>query len=166
MKVEYIIKNNNEIFFYGTIDDDDMRSNLKIIPIKGYHKGYLEQWEFIKDKILEEVKKLGKEIIISGHSLGGGIARIAITELANQFKDINFILKTYGTPRSYTLDHKIKLERNNIIKIEEYINRGDLIPRLPPFFPFFWLYGADRRHRIVKGKCNFNFQKSHNSYEY
>lgn len=166
MKVEYTIKNNNEIFFYGTIDDDDMKSNLNIIPHKGYHRGYLNQWNFTKEKIIEEVKKLGNEVIISGHSLGGGIARVAVAELADIFKEKNFILKTYGAPRSYTLDHKMKIEQSNIIKVEEYINRGDLIPRIPPFFPFLWIYGANRKHRIVKGKFNFNFRQSHISYEY
>lgn len=139
MKVEYKIKNINEIFFYGTIDDDDMKSNFTIFPINKFHGGYLKQWLLVQDEIYDYIDSIEKEynhVVISGHSLGGGIARIAVIFLQVFYPNISITLNTYGTPRSYTWSHRKTLSK---LKVEcnEYINRGDLIPRIPTLFPFF-----------------------------
>ena len=40
-----------------------------------------------------------REILVSGHSLGGGMATLAALDLATLYADVAISLYTYGSPR-------------------------------------------------------------------
>ena len=68
------------------------------------HKGFFQGFSFVKEKInefLSDKNVNNKEIIITGHSLGGAIATLTAAWLSDdpQCKSSKIMLYTYGSPR-------------------------------------------------------------------
>ena len=68
------------------------------------HKGFYQGFTFVKDKINEFLSERdinNKELIITGHSLGGAIAILTAAWLSDnpQCKSSKIMLYTYGSPR-------------------------------------------------------------------
>jgi hypothetical protein len=99
------------------------------------HEGILSAFlKFKDDKELftEMVKKDGKQLVIVGHSRGGGIASLMAIYLINEpvvkrvNPEVDPIVFTFGEPRS------LKTPEDFGIKKYRFINRNDLVPLNPP----------------------------------
>lgn len=109
----------------------DIRARLKDVKRNGkttqIHTGYWEQFESLEGNIIDALKDKGvkgKQLFITGHSLGGALAITATKFLAS---DIAGACYTFGSPPVGTkaFDYDV---RTPIYRI---INHIDIVPRLP-----------------------------------
>jgi hypothetical protein len=124
-----LIYNENKVFlsFRGSINFNDLLVNLRYNRINydkniKIHNGYLDTYNKIKPLIIKDLSKIiknNKQIIFTGHSLGGAIATIAFIDL---FKEKNIIKKcyTFGTP-PYIMNNI------NNYTINDFSNKYDII---------------------------------------
>lgn len=124
-----IIYNQNKIFlsFRGSINFNDLLVNLRYNRINydkniKIHNGYLDTYYKIKPLIIKDLSKIiknNKQIIYTGHSLGGAIATIAFIDL---FKEKNIIKKcyTFGTPPYF-------MNNMNNYTIYDFSNKYDIV---------------------------------------
>lgn len=120
-------KNKILLSFQGTKSFDNLLINFQYNQLKynniKIHSGYLNTYNKIKPLIINDInniiKRNHKEIIFTGHSLGGAIATIAFIDL---FKDKNIIKKcyTFGTP-PYIINNI------NNYTIYDFSNKYDII---------------------------------------
>lgn len=165
------------IIFRGTSSNKDILIDLDVyrdyIYLDNYtgkdiplvHSGFLQQFETVKDKIIyeiEEYKNLYKErqIICTGHSLGGALATLASLYFHYKYKldNININTITFGSPR---VGDKIfvKLFNKNIEKSYRFVNDNDPIPLLPTPIRYkhvkgcYWLYEDKILNEIKVNRC-------------
>lgn len=82
------------IDFQITRDSVDYLNNTKV------HKGFLKQYNAVRNKIKEFIKD-GTKIITTGHSLGGALATICALDIAinNESEECLVACVTFGSPR-------------------------------------------------------------------
>lgn len=109
----------------------DVKAQLKEVEANGrkalMHEGYFNQFESLKDAILAALARpavKGKQIFITGHSLGGALAITATKFLAD---DTTGACYTFGSPPVGTeaFDYDIRPP------IYRVVNHIDIVPRLP-----------------------------------
>ncbi len=138
------------IIFIGTNSKEDWYSDIDFIPMeindytdfkihRGMYYQFMNLYPYLKNKIEEffnTSKYLEHEIIISGHSLGGGLAIIAavyfyhwMIEIKKSF--VKFKIITIGAPR--VLNKKLADWYNKHLSENTFrvINHFDCIPNLP-----------------------------------
>jgi triacylglycerol lipase len=131
----HVIWNADEfvLAFRGTEPDEfsDIKADLNAIPDRAnnghgwVHNGFQEEvnkvWASI-EKWLDKAK--GKRFYITGHSLGGAMATIATSRLADRVD----ALYTYGSPRVGTRSFV-----NSFSHIPHYrhVNNNDVVPKVP-----------------------------------
>lgn len=98
------------------------------------HKGFFKGFSFVQNEIenfLKSNKISGKEIIITGHSLGGAIATLAAAWLSDHphFKSSKIMLYTYGSPRVGNKTFS-KYFSNKFIYFR-CVNNKDMVTTLP-----------------------------------
>jgi hypothetical protein len=104
------------------------------------HWGILRQFRSVEKTITEyidqEIKNKNiKNIIYTGHSLGGALATIATQNYGHKYPKLNHICVTFGSPRCG--DENFKKRFNNICSFSRrYVNKYDPVPSLP----FSFLY--------------------------
>ena len=92
-----------------------------------------ELTEFINNEVLENDQI--RNIIFTGHSLGGGLATIAAQNFGHKYNYLNCMCVTFGAPR--VGDENFKKRFNRVCKFSRrYVNEYDPIPS----FPFSWRY--------------------------
>lgn len=132
----HIVSNKEEyvIAFRGTEPDEisDLLADLNAWPDKAYnghgrvHNGFQEEvnkvWPYIESS-LKIMKTEGKNFYITGHSLGGAMATIATSRMAD---DVT-ALYTFGSPRvgtrSFVKSFKVPHYR--------HVNNNDLVTKVP-----------------------------------
>lgn len=149
-------ENRLHIVFKGTDSKKDWKQNLEFIPIPivqgredlRVHKGFYEQYMGLKNLLEKELvtfheqcsHKKQKEIIISGHSLGGALAMICGIFLCkpNTAKCLNNpVLKivTIGSPRVICSNlcewFNLYLKKSTT----RIVNHKDSVPHYPPSGP-------------------------------
>jgi len=117
-------------------------SNIRV------HGGILKT--LIKENVIEILMSYlltnqYKEVHISGHSLGGGIATIISYILAEEFTDIDFVLTSSGSPKIGNEAFKTSLEELPNIKIYIYTFGNEFTMKLP-FYPFQHLDSFYKNH--------------------
>ena len=111
----------------------DIKGRLIEVPHYGegekvqIHSGYFGQFEALRDDIVKSLSKdelEGFQLFITGHSLGGALAIVAVKFLAD---DITGACYTFGSPPVGTkaFDRDIKTP------IYRIVNHVDIVPRLP-----------------------------------
>ncbi len=125
------------LYDYSDINNDWFKTNIRIKKQKDnrIHKGYTKRYNLIQKEIWEELKKhKNKNLIVSGHSMGSGVAIVFLIDLIEkinkkeiELENINFIL--VATPMS-TSDQenfsKLNEAAENLgIKITTLVNDGD-----------------------------------------
>jgi len=130
------------VAFRGTepFDDPiDILTDMNFIPTKwklgGYvHNGFKSAFYKIWFEIKKELNKSKNlKIYWAGHSLGGALAHIAASEYGGE------CIYTIGCPRVGSRKFI------NTIKIPSYrvVNMRDIVPKIPPIFPFMYRHVGD-----------------------
>ena len=146
----YVCKYNGilSITFRGTESMRDVLTDLNIIQVKmpikhmiekdqPVHWGFYNQFKELKpdlDEIIEkyrdETNSLNKEIVFSGHSLGGALATISALNYGMEYPDTQVNCVTFGSPR--VGDEKFAKYFNIIVKNSyRFVNDNDPIPCIP-----------------------------------
>lgn len=137
----------NVLVFRGTLGTLNLLTDLTILawPLRlktkaSAHHGFIAALDFIWEDILAELLKTTGRIFVTGHSLGGALATLAVCRLvndeANRFIDRMGALYTFGSPRVGTAG----LEENfGGIYHARIVHDADLVAKVPPAFalPFF-----------------------------
>ena len=142
--VIHLIADSRIIFvaFRGTNNREDVAANLKSWPsmsadksFRGsVHAGFLSSYKALHERITSELShRLASfdSIVVTGHSLGGAIATIAVPILKNlfRFKEIDCI--TFGAPR---VGNKRFGEsfRQAVRSALRFVTESDPVAKLPP----------------------------------
>lgn len=110
-----------------------------LAPTGKIHKGFLDAFEYAKNKAkanFEELDSLidDKEHFLCGHSLGGALALIHAAEL----KSTKPLLYTYGMPRVFTADATLQLSE---VTHYRHVNDSDSITSVPMDVNLYnWFY--------------------------
>ncbi len=124
--------------FRGTDEIADWLDNLNIISIDAlfgeFHKGFYmanqDVWEpiFRKYRQLRNAKR--RPLFITGHSLGGAMATVAVARLVHQ--DLPFSsCYTFGQPRVMTRDTSRVFNLEAKSRFFRFQNNNDLVTRVP-----------------------------------
>lgn len=124
----YAIKFNNLVIicFPGTQDRKDfltnLHANISLEPTKQYHSGFWRAFCSIRPQIINYLNThKPTEVITTGHSLGGALAKIAALELNNVSNCI-----TFGAPPISS----VSINKHPNLQITQFINEADIVPRI------------------------------------
>lgn len=136
-----IVEYDNQIYFVfrGTDSFIDVEYNLSTDKISfenvcSVHEGFYEQFISLVDHIQSYVNDTTtKQIIFTGHSLGGALATIASLYFSIHHPTIRtkIYCVTFGSPRVGTKKFK-KIYNKHVINSYRFVNHNDPIPKLPP----------------------------------
>lgn len=109
--------------------DIDKTQCTQLLPAGKVHTGFWCGYSRVEKKFHKELedfldKLVGRQLFISGHSLGGALALIHAASL----KKSNPLLYTYGMPRTFTRDAIMQLSD---ITHFRHVNDNDPIPAVP-----------------------------------
>lgn len=142
-----VFENEFYIIFDGSFDVYDWISNIQFFPdsVTPYdgvsdnikvHKGILNQYKLIRDFILDQTEIFLKKnddkysINIAGHSLGGALAALATLDIQYNF-DAQPLCVMAGAPK-FGNRKFIESFNSRVYRCFNFINKKDLIPKLPP----------------------------------
>ena len=102
------------------------------VPYKNWgliHEGFWNIYKNTRDKILHELDAMkAKKVIVSGHSLGGGVAILTGVDLHQSGYDVE--IYTFASPRVGNSDYCNKV--NSIgPKVYRIVNTVDIVPTVP-----------------------------------
>lgn len=138
------------IAFRGSSNVKDWIANANIIKVKmdlnnvldnerpKVHLGFLTQFRSVENKITDYINEILKNdinneiknIVYTGHSLGGGLANIALINYSHKYTQLKHMCVTFGAPRVGNKSFRKKFEEKcNFSK--RYVNYYDPIPSLP-----------------------------------
>lgn len=131
-------KDNIVICFRGTqpAQLSDVAADLKTWQVDAetegeVHAGFKGELDKLYDHILAYAKMKqseGKNILVTGHSLGAAMATIAASRLHAYGKDVT--LYTFGSPR--VGDHTWSKQFDNI-PTYRFVNNNDIVCKVPPY---------------------------------
>jgi len=119
------------ICFGGTNDMKDVQSDFNIFytsfkGISGVHKGFYKEYSKLKVSIDSILSLTSKQIILSGHSLGGSIAYLAACDWCHRVT----CLVTFGMPKTATRNFVYHEDFKRMVVIR-WVNGKDRVVRLP-----------------------------------
>ena len=125
------------VSFRGTKAFVDWLTDLNAFSVEAsygqLHRGFYFAFQAVKsslERIFQRVGLTGRQLVLTGHSLGGALATVAAAEWAGTF-DIRSIY-TYGQPRVGKVDFADYMERYVGSKFYRIVNDDDIVPRVPP----------------------------------
>lgn len=144
------IDNKTFISFRGSDNIENWIDNIKFFlfypyptyPNIGIEKGFYQQYQLSKNKILDKIKFIqdktnNNKIIVTGHSLGGALSTVLVTDiLINNIDSLKIDkLITFGSPRvgDYQLFKFLNYSfLNKNITSFRVTHYHDIVPHLPP----------------------------------
>ena len=121
----------------------DIWTDLKFTPFKKercvMHEGFYEAYRDIEKELVGAVRKINLPLYVTGHSLGGALALIAVMYLPDM--DWTAACYTFGGPKVGDDDFT-----DGLFKVPVYrtVNSSDIVPSLPPFW--LALFGVNYQH--------------------
>lgn len=132
------------VTFRGTQTPGDWLHNLDFVaepylPVPGrgtVHQGFQLVYYAIRKNLLDIVNKMGvgcTELVVTGHSLGGALATLAMPDLLNQnfAANISPILYNIASPRVGHDDFQSYFD-SHINVSYRIVNQWDVVPHVPP----------------------------------
>ncbi|OYV04747.1 MAG: hypothetical protein CFE26_15235 [Verrucomicrobiales bacterium VVV1] len=125
------------VSFRGTENLGDWMSNLNLIgttrPYGRVHRGFLGAFKIVEQKLLDELRNHpGKNVLLTGHSLGGALALIAAAEWRDSIKPS--WIYTFGQPAVGKKDFKDSLSAHYDDRYYRFVNDRDIVPMIPPLY--------------------------------
>eukprot|EP00296_Roombia_truncata_P000222 JP435887.1.p1 GENE.JP435887.1~~JP435887.1.p1 ORF type:complete len:315 (+),score=59.64 JP435887.1:1-945(+) len=147
------IENQIVISFRGSRSIKNWIENLHLIKVDTVHElcstckvhgGFKESYDIVKDDIVNAVfalktEKPNADILVTGHSLGGAEATLCAVDLTFHHNlSVNII--TFGSPR---VGNNVFAQffQDLMPHHQRWVNKGDIVPHLPPTKPPFSLLG-------------------------
>lgn len=129
------------IIYRGSQQLGDWIANMKIKKVRRpygrVHRGFLGSFLDVETEVMEALKgarRLGKDIYLAGHSLGGALAVITAAEAQSRFGMIPLKgIYTYGMPRSCDAACAEHMTRTLGPLHYRFVNHRDIVTRIPPF---------------------------------
>jgi hypothetical protein len=138
------------IAFRGTDEAQDVVRDLRFCFARGplggdVHSGFLSAWRAVRDEIKDhafQAKSSKKQIIFTGHSLGGAIATLAHAQARSW--GLVTACYTFGAPRVGDRDFAREYERERLHELHyRMVMEGDPVPGLPPAWLGFRHVGSE-----------------------
>jgi len=138
------------IAFRGTEEAEDFITDIRVVPWYSReigvwcHAGFLKSLRPLIKTLDSRIN--GKQVVLTGHSLGGALAQIYAAYLVKK----GFLpeLTTFGAPRA---GMKGLCKLSSRCKGRRYVRDGDSIPHIPVHIPFLFPYTHDREETTLKG---------------
>lgn len=152
----YKIENRNLIICFegsrGILDwiFNFMFKAVVVVGDKKIHKGFVEQFEVIKDEVTEIIKKNRSKfdtIYFTGHSLGGALASVASHYCKKEITPNKRVIHvSFGSPK---VGNKEFAERyDELVDISLRVQNGnDFLAKMPPDF-----FGYRHLGMVIRGK--------------
>ena len=133
-----------------------------LLPDLGFfvriHKGFWKASEVIQQPLYTAIYQQGgfsgKDLWITGHSLGGALANICAFWLRNLDKKVAGVY-TFGAPKPGNWSFKKRYENYFDISCHRMQNKGDIVYRLPSVLDFFLLPGHRKIIYRAVGKAKY-----------
>lgn len=150
------------VAFRGTeLKTEDILTDLNFDLVKGpldgeVHEGFLDAlavvWKKVEMTIAKFRKNQAKSLWFTGHSLGAGLATLAVGRLVDQGQPVDG-LYTFGQPR--TGDKAFARDFNFEFKpyAFRFVNNNDIVTRVPPR-SFGYRHIGTLRYFDEKGCCH------------
>ncbi|MHA2251619.1 MAG: lipase family protein [Candidatus Kariarchaeaceae archaeon] len=130
---------------------------------RGFNAARCSIWKSLTDILLGDPVTKSKawidddvdKVIVTGHSLGGAVATLAASALANELKhkpNIKIGLVTFGAPRPGNVVFAKKVERALKNRIHRFVNVGDPTPHVP--FGIFRTWKHAGPSKLVNENCD------------
>jgi len=135
-------------FFHDWLDDFDfIPAPYAPIPGRGtVHQGFQLVYYSIRDNVRQLVQTHGancKEILITGHSLGGALVGVATPDLLNDVAaNLSPIVYTWAEPR-VGHDDFVSFFDTHVNVCYRIVNVWDVVPHLPPVLALYEHEGSD-----------------------
>lgn len=168
-------RNEMYITFRGTDSILDVLTDLNVLKVSmdlygipdenrpKVHYGFLKQFRSIQNELDELVEEFMlsnykvKDIIITGHSLGGGLATLASLHYGLKYKGISVFCVSFGSPRVGNKKFA-KMFNKNVYMSRRYVNDDDPITMIPSSIRFTHVNGL--RYICKNGIIsNINFNR-------
>jgi len=135
------------ISFRGTQEWSDIVADVNALYYDtkhgSVHTGFINELNKISKEILQWVvdnNKKQSQIIVTGHSLGAGMATLFYARLLdNNFSNVS--LYTFGSPKVGTQHWTENINKCDL-DIHRFVNNNDIIPHTPPTRLYHHLSGS------------------------
>jgi Lipase (class 3) len=160
------------VVFCGSVFFDNLAINALVFPcyfpfyVPLSHLGFNRAWDHIKPQVVAWLKKAVdegrvKEIVFTGHSLGGAMAQIAARDLSGEFP-VSHVLSfgsacIGGRGMLERFKHAAAVGGQLNDKTRHFTYSGDVMPRIPPIMIFshvgkrFRLWNSGRLEEGTEG---------------
>ena len=97
---------------------------------KGFTNAYLNFRDDLHKALQVENKKKDKTLVVSGHSLGAGVATLVGADLKNY--GYNVVVYTFASPRVGDNNFRDLVDTKLALPLYRVVNTEDIVPDLPP----------------------------------
>ena len=108
------------------------RTPFPVMYKVGVHAGFMRQYVAIRPDILRVVTR-HKQILVTGHSLGGALATLCAAELAVLLPETMVICYTFNAPRVGNIAFVERVGSLPNLRVYRINSCGDVVPCLPPY---------------------------------
>ncbi|UHD16375.1 S8 family serine peptidase [Thiocapsa bogorovii] len=102
-------------------------------PYGAVHGGFSDGFEAVRDSLeaaLAQAAADGKQLWLTGHSLGGALATVTAAELADRFPRLG--IYTYGQPKALGARAARFVRERFEDRCQRFVNDDDVVPTVPP----------------------------------